>query len=167
MRYSRLKNEELQKYPYPNLIAEWRESGYSFCTLGDHMGLGRHREENDSEILAKLRGEDEITASEAVGLSRLFNAKMEYLFDHKLRIMSEMPIAYWRWFDSNKRIEEEMKQFKEREYIMREMKKKPYLFKFFKAVSNMSSDDLDRLLSDKTIFVRYSDLPEQKAREAS
>lgn len=37
MEYKRLSNEELSKFPYPNLIAELIESHYSICTLGDHM----------------------------------------------------------------------------------------------------------------------------------
>ena len=72
MEYKRLSNEELSKFPYPNLIAELIESHYSICTLGDHMGLGSRRQEDDPEIWAKLKGLRKITASEAIGLARLF-----------------------------------------------------------------------------------------------
>ena len=147
MNYCRLPNEKLQQYPYPNLIAEWWESGYSICTLGDHMGLGCYREENDSEIWAKLRGEEAITASEALGLSRLFGVEAGYLFNKELTVFSEKPIAYWRWFDTNRRREEEMRQFKEREDIMSEMKKKPYLFKAFKVIARMSEPEMGKLLA--------------------
>lgn len=147
MNYRRLSNEELQKCPYPNLIAEWRESGYSFCTLGKHMGLGCYREENDSQIWRKLRGEDKITAGEAIGLSELFGVKMSYLFDDKLAISREKPVAYWRWYESNRKLEEDLRQIEERECIMREMRQKTYLFKAFKTVAGMNKEELEKIIA--------------------
>lgn len=58
--------ETLSKYKYPNLVAEFMESGYSICTLSEHMGLGR-RKENDPLMKEKLFGSDEITCAEAAG----------------------------------------------------------------------------------------------------
>ena len=53
MWYKKMSNEELQKCPYPNLIAELIESGYSICTLGTHMGLGDHCEQADYNIFCR------------------------------------------------------------------------------------------------------------------
>lgn len=103
MNYERFTNEELQRFPYPNLISEWRESGYSICTLAEHMGIGLYRSEDDPETLGKLRGAEKITVSEAAGLCRLFGVEMDYLFSKELRVISDMPVAYWRWYDENKK----------------------------------------------------------------
>ena len=127
MEYKRLSNEELSKFPYPNLIAELIESHYSICTLGDHMGLGRYRREDDPEIWAKLRGQQKITASESVGLSRLFGAKLEYLFSDTLNILCEKPMAYIRWYDTNKRHEIETQQIRDRDKIMGILREFPAL----------------------------------------
>lgn len=104
MNYERFTNEELQRFPYPNLISEWRESGYSICTLAEHMGIGLYRSEDDPETLGKLRGAEKITTSEAIGLCRLFGVEMDYLFSKELKVISDMPAAYWRWYDENKKM---------------------------------------------------------------
>ncbi len=96
MIYRKLSAEELKQYPYPNLIAEWIASGYSVCTLGTHMGLPGRREEDDPEMMDKLHGRAEIMANEALGLSRLFGASMEYLFSRDLSTDGDQPIAYAR-----------------------------------------------------------------------
>ena len=83
----RLSNEQLEKFPYPNLIAEFIESGYSICTLADHMGLPGRRKEDDLEVWGKLRGEIDIMASESFGLSRLYNVNPDYLFSHELKVI--------------------------------------------------------------------------------
>lgn len=145
MNYARLSNEELKQFPYPNLIAEWRESGYSVCTLGDHMGLGRYREENDPVIMAKLRGDDKVTTEEAIGLAELFGTKLEYLFSHELKTMNGESMAYWRWYDRNKRKEEELKQIRMREEIMRNLREKPYLLEIFTELMKMSQKQLYEL----------------------
>ena len=71
--------ETLPKYKYPNLVAEFMETGYSICTLSEHMGLGR-RQENDPLINAKLFGDEKIMSDEAIGLARLFGCEIRYLF---------------------------------------------------------------------------------------
>lgn len=48
MNYKRLSNEELSKYPYPNLIAEIIESGYGLHTISDFMGHGNTYETKSS-----------------------------------------------------------------------------------------------------------------------
>lgn len=49
MYYKRLSVEQLKHLKYSNLMAELIESRYSICTVADHMGLGR-RKEDDSEV---------------------------------------------------------------------------------------------------------------------
>lgn len=142
MRYERFTNEELQRFPYPNLIAEWRESGYSICTLANHMELGMYRKEDDSQMMAKLRGEEQILTSEALGLSNLFGVAMEYLFSHNLKIITGKPAAYWRWFDKNKKIDEEIERNKKVREIERELKEKPYLLEFFKEAVTWNKEQL-------------------------
>lgn len=146
MFYRRLANEELRKFYYPNLVAEWRESRYSFCTLGEHMGLGCHRQENDPEIWAKLRGEISITAEEAVGLASLFGVKLDYLFSKELKTLGDMPVAYWRWLESNRRMDEQSKIFHEMERLGQEVKEKPYLLEFFTMISKMKEEELNLLV---------------------
>lgn len=134
MNYKRFSNEELKKYPYPNLIAEWRESGYSMCTLGDYMGLGQYRQEDDPEIWEKLKGVKDISASETLGLARLFNVDLKYLFSSELKLSTGMPVAYWRWYDSNKRKEEELKRDNDIWAIERELRKRPELLEDVKRI---------------------------------
>lgn len=86
MKYPRLSNEELQAFQYPNLMAELIESGYSICTCAEHMGLGRGVD--DAVVWAKIKGEDDIFTSEALGLARLFGVTLEYLFDSKLSMIA-------------------------------------------------------------------------------
>lgn len=146
MNYEQLSINELSKYPYPNLIAEIIESHYSICTVADHMGMGIHRKEDDPEVQAKLRGKDDISFSEALGLVRLFNSEFEYLFDHKLWIFNEKPVAYWRWFEESQKREEEMKRIENIQTIERELRKKPYLLDFMKEVSMWSREEVNKAI---------------------
>lgn len=138
MFYRKLSNEELKKFPYPNLMAEIIENHYSICTIGTHMGIGDHCQEDDSGVWGRLKGNIEINCLEAIGLASLFGVKMEYLFSHELETMSGMPKAYWRWLDTNERREREEKARKMREEIMRELRKKPYLLGFIKEMLTVS-----------------------------
>ena len=144
MRYKKLSNEELQRFPHPNLVAELIESGYSICTLGDHMGLGSRRSEDDPEIFAKLRGEKEILASEAVGLCRLFNVELDYLFSKELKTLGGKTFAYHRWYDWNQRMEREHIESCKREEIEKELREKPYLLDFMKEATKWSRDELEK-----------------------
>ena len=146
MIYKNLSNEELQQYPHPNLMAEFINSGYSICTLADHMGLGEHRKEDDPEVWAKLKGDCEILSSEAQGLTGLFGVKAEYLFSNDLKIFSDMPIAYWRWYDENKRKEREYQEYGTREEIIRELKDKPYLLDFIRQACTWSKEEMQRAI---------------------
>lgn len=146
MFYTRLSNEKLQKYPYPNLIAEWRESGYSFCTLGSRMGLGNYCEENDPKVWAKLTGEKEILADEAAELAALFGVDFKYLFSPELKVLDGKSYAYWRWLESNKARERESQQIRERDFIMRSLREKPYLFQVFKMFIPMSEKEIENVM---------------------
>lgn len=146
MNYKRLTIEELKEYKYPNLIAELIESGYSICTLGDHMGLKGRRGEDDREIWGKLKGNIDLYCTEALGLARLFSANMGYLFSHELNVFSGMPAAHWRWLDSNRdKVYEEEKSKKIQE-IERELQRKPELFEFMKLVVTLSKQERMSLL---------------------
>ena len=144
MYYKRLSNEELKKYPYPNLMAELIESGYSICTLANHMEIGEYRQQGDPEVWAKLRGEADILTGEAFGLSGLFSVSMEYLFSHELKVFNEKPAAYWRWLAENQKREKELEEIESRDEIMRELRRKPYLLEFMKAAAMWSKEELQR-----------------------
>lgn len=106
MNYQKLSIEELNKYPYPNLIAEIIYSGYSFNTIGDFMGIGakvngHYRTQDDKEILDRLNGTVEISAIEALGLAHYYNISFEYLFSKTLTVNAGKPEAYWRWLEEN------------------------------------------------------------------
>lgn len=133
MTYEKLSNEELQKFCYPNLIAELIESGYSICTCGEHMGLKGRRQEDDPEVWGKLSGAIDIVSSEAFGLSRLFGVELKYLFSDKLAIVDGMPIAHFHWYEWNQKMEREYNERRAREEIERELREKPYLLDFMKA----------------------------------
>lgn len=112
MRLSELTNEMLSTYKYPNLMAEVKESTYSICTIAEHIGLGRYRKEDDSKVWSKLTGREEILYDEALGLARLFDTKIEYLFSHELNIIDGQTAAYWRWFDFHQEAQRESEIFK-------------------------------------------------------
>lgn len=133
MNYRKLSAEELKQYPYPNLIAEWVASGYSVCTLGEHMGLPGKREEDDLEMMDKLHGRVEILANEAFGLSRLFGVSMEYLFSHELSMLGDQPGAYVRQAVKDYALEKAGRERDIRD-ISYTLEKKPYLICFVKAV---------------------------------
>lgn len=142
MIYAKKSNEELAKYRYPNLMAELINSGYSICTLADHMGLGGHRKEDDSEVWAKLKGDCEILCSEALGLTRLFGVEMKYLFSYDLEVLCDTPMAYFRWNDENKRKEREYWEYQERKKIICELSEKPYLLDFMKQACTWNKDEI-------------------------
>lgn len=118
MRLSELTNEMLSTYKYPNLMAEVKESTYSICTIAEHIGLGRYRKEDDSKVWSKLTGREEILYDEALGLARLFDTKIEYLFSHELNIIDGQTAAYWRWFDFHQEAQRESEIFKARNKIL-------------------------------------------------
>lgn len=138
----RLSIEELQEYPYPNLMAEIIESGYSICTVGEHMGLGRYLPEDSPEIWDRLTGNTDILFSEATGLARLFGADFDYLFSHGLRLISEKPYAYWRWLEENKRRKRELVEYRMRQKIDEALKEKPYLLKMVSIIVSMSEEEV-------------------------
>ncbi len=145
MYYKKLTNEQLQKLKYPNLIAELIESGYSICTCADHMGLpdGRYREQDDKEVWGKLYGEDELLATEAFGLAKLFGTSMEYLFAENLKTTNGEILAHIRWYESNQRREREYQEYLKREEINRELRKKPYLLDFLREVVKWSEKEFN------------------------
>lgn len=103
MNYNWLKYEDIVKYPYPNLMAEIKESGYSICTMSQYMGYGMCKEK-DKRIWDKLTGMTPILASEGFALGRLFEAKMEYLFSHDLATTDGVPNAKIKWEEEYKRL---------------------------------------------------------------
>lgn len=141
MFYRKLSHEELKKFPYPNLVAEVIESGYSICTVGDHMGLGQHCPEDSPEVLGRLNGEIELGATEAFKLTKLFGAEWEYLFSHELRVVAGETAAHWRWLEENRRKEQEQKEAAMRWEIGRELRDKPYLLSFMKEMLAISDDE--------------------------
>lgn len=153
MRYEKLSNDELNKYPYPNLMAEIIESGYSICTVAEHMGLPRRRQQYDAEVWGKLKGDVDILASEAIWLSHLYNVKMEYLFDDKLQVMCGMSLAYWRWRGWNEKIKREESQRQLVRKIQNTLMNRPELIQLFKELITLDADQLQEfklLFMEKT-----------------
>ena len=134
MNYKRLSNEALSNYKYPNLVAEIIESGYSICTIADHMGLGHYRKEDDPEVWGRLDGSIEMSAANMCGLLRLYNVKQEYLFSDTLSIKDGVSEAYWRWYDENKRSEREYERSQALSDIYRNLHENLYLAPYVKAV---------------------------------
>lgn len=145
MYYKKLTNNQLSTYKYPNLIAEIIESGYSIWCISDHMGLGQ-REQNDPEIWDKLTGKDIILCSEGIGLSKLFGVDLDYLFGKELKTLNGKPVAFWRWFDFNRKNEEESKLYRDIEDINRCIKENPYLLKFFKVFVTWNEEQLQEFM---------------------
>ena len=138
----------LKHYKYPNLIAEIFETGYSMCTLVDHMGLARSPQ-NEKLVTEKLNGRLEIQASEAFGLAKLFGCSLDYLFEKKLSMIGDVPEAYIRHYDYNKRQEENLKLFKLSEELRKTLKEKPYIAEFLKSAMSYSKEQIE--LATKTL----------------
>lgn len=98
MNYDWLGYDVIEKSKYPNLLAEIKESGYSICTVSDHMGCNPHVSEDDPGTWNKLLGRQGITLEESIGLVRLFNVSYEYLFAPHLEKVGAVPIAHFRWY---------------------------------------------------------------------
>ena len=138
----KMTNEKLKKYPFPNLMAEICESGYSICTVGDHMGLGSHCQEDDPEVWGRLRGNIEMSAHEAIGLVGLFGCTYEYLLSSELSAVGEKTEAYYRWYEHNQRMKYEMEVSELGFKIQRELKEKPYLYEFMKMAVGLNEDEI-------------------------
>ena len=141
MFYTRLSNDELKSLRYSNLMAELIESGYSICTLGDHMGVGQHCQEDDPVIWGKLRGEIEIFACEAIGLTGLFDCTYEYLFSGELLTVNGKPQAYYKWHEFNQRLEYEMAASKLGFKIYDALQEKPYLFELMETAVGLKETE--------------------------
>lgn len=139
--------DELKKFKYPNLIAELCESHYSICTLGEHMGLGHRRKENDPEVWAKLRGEEDMLASEAFGLARLFGADPDYLFADTLTMIGDYPMAVIRWMDSNREREQDQRRY-EIECLIHDMMKELMSLSILK-IKECKTEWLNQLRKEK------------------
>ena len=121
------------------------ETGYSICTLSEHMGNGRCKED-DAVINAKIFGDEKITAQEASGLAQLFGCKLEYLFSTEIEMIGDVPAAYIRHLDSNRRQEREMKLFRISEEIRRTLKQKPYLGEFMEQALTLNEEQVQQAI---------------------
>lgn len=139
----KLTIEELQSYPYPNLMAEIMESGYSICTVGEHMGLGRYCENDDPEVWGRLTGEKEIAYSEAAGLMGLYGTGADYLFADNLKIVSGKPYAYWRWLEHNLQKEQELSAYRRLQKIDRALRNNPFLLTLVSEIITLNENELN------------------------
>lgn len=140
MNYDWMKYEDIEKFKYPNLLAEIKESGYSICTVADHMGIGQYVREDDTKTWNKLTGRMDILHSEVAGLMKLFGVEYDYLFSHDLSVMNEKPVAYWRWYDSNKRKKEELKRNNEISKIYLELSNDSEFLEFSKFCMSLTKE---------------------------
>lgn len=141
MKYRKLTTEELNKFKYPNLVAEVIETGYSICTLSEHMGYGR-REEDDPLIRGKVFGKIEISAKEAFALAGLFNCEYEYLFSDQLSVVCGKSAAYYRHYEINRRIEKDCEIFQLTERLRERMKKEDEFLMLMQIIAELSTDSI-------------------------
>ncbi len=142
---SELTIEELQLFKYPNLMAEAKETTYSIGTIADHMGLSKpYLEEDAGKIWDKLTGTSDMLASEAIGLARLFNVSLEYLFGSELIVDKGQTVAYWRWLDRKEQVKKEAERNRQVWEIERKLKENTYLLEFVKEVVDWSPEQLNR-----------------------
>lgn len=154
MNYQKLTNEELNKCKYPNLIAEIIESGYSTCTLGDFMGLGRYIKEGDPVVWDKINGKVEMPASQACALAKYYNVTIEYLFSEKLWVVDGKPVAYWSWLKTNQQQEKELQRMNDFRRIECELHNRPELLEFMKKAITWSDEQIElatKILSNLVI----------------
>ena len=133
MNNKRVSNEMLSRCKYPNLMAEIVESTYSICTIAEHMGLGR-RKEDDPEVWGMLNGTIEMRASNMYGLMHLYNAEYEYLFSETLQIVDGKPAAYWHWYERNQKQQRELEGLQALSRIYNTLNDKLYLTGYVQAV---------------------------------
>lgn len=146
MFYEKLTNEQLKKYPYPNLMAELIESGYSICTLGNWMNLGRYLPEDSQEVWGRLTGEKEFYASEVVALTGLFRVEYEYLFSHQLTVVGEKTAAYYRWHEWNRKQKLNSLRFEQRERISMKLRERPEFGDFVEQILKLEQSELEKLI---------------------
>lgn len=141
MNYRKLGTAELNKYKYPNLVAEIMESGYSICTLSEHMGYGRCKED-DSLIRAKVFGDGEISFTECVALVRLFACDFEYLFAEELRVEEGRPMAFYRHYEMNRQLERDSEIYRLAERLRERMRKEEGFLEFMKVMAEVDMEDV-------------------------
>lgn len=137
--------DEIRRYPYPNLMAEFYESGYSICTLGKYMGIGDRCENDDPEVWARLRGDEKLTGAAAMSLAALFSVGLDYLLSGELEMRGGAPLAYLRHLKSNLKLEQDAEAEKFMQEIRRELKAKPYLFDLMRVAVTCSDEQIREL----------------------
>ena len=142
MYYKKLSIEELNRFKYPNLVAEVIESGYSMCTLSEQMGYGRC-EENDPIIRGKIFGEIGISAIEGFCLAELFRCKLEYLFSEKLSVCDGKSCAFYRHYEMNRRIEKDIEMFRLAEKLKKRMREDNEFFLFMQVAIDLDIKDIE------------------------
>lgn len=152
MNYYWLTYEEIEKAKYPNLLAEIKESGYSTSTLADFMGLGakkngEKRSEDDPEVWDKLTGKEELLASELFGIAKYYNAGVDYLLSHKLEMCQGKSVAYWRWYEENKRMQEDIERKKAIMEIYDELIVNSELLEFMKWCKTLTREQRKEVMS--------------------
>lgn len=145
MNYDWMTYEEIEKAKYPNLLAEIKESGYSICTISEFMGFGMCKED-DKTVWDKLYGVEEITLKEARNLCRHYGVDFTYLFDKKLHNTCGKSIAYWRWYDENRKKQEEIERRKAIMEIYNELVANPELLEFMKWCKTLTKEQRRTLL---------------------
>lgn len=150
MKYKELDLETLKGFRYPNLAAEVIESGYSICTLSQHMGYS-YCKEDDNFVHEKVFGNSEITTSEAIGLAALFNCKLEYLFSDDLALCCGRSVAYWRHYETNKKLEQEIEARKTLRRIEERAKSEKDFFDFLKYIVELDMNNIGFTSSDVQI----------------
>lgn len=126
-----LSENEMERYPFPNLLAEIKESGYSYATLSEWLEMPQETESYNL-IDNKLIGKSEVTFGEAEKLSRLFSCGVEYLFTDTLKKLNGRAFAYYRHYEINKQLEQDQRNFALVNEIQSYLKQYPKAYQIIK-----------------------------------
>ena len=146
MNYDWMKYDDIKRAKYPNLLAEIKESHHSICTVAEFMGLGKHTKEDDKTVWDKLTGRSDIYANECAGLMKLFGVKYEYLFSDELSVINDASEAYWRWYEMNKKENEEHEKNMTIAKIYYELTEDTEFYEFSKFCMNMTKEQRHEML---------------------
>ena len=138
--------DTLNTYKYPNLVAEYVNTGYSYCTIGEWLGFGHHCKEDDPRITGMVFDRYPITATQAFSLSKLFKCRMEYLFADTLMVEGGKPMAYWRHYATNKRLKHDLNLTKLDQKISNRMRDD---YKFYLAMTVIADMEMDEILAEE------------------
>lgn len=140
--------KQLKDSTYPNLLAEIMESHYSICTIASYMGY-RCPNEDDPFIWDKLLGKTEIHVGEMRVLCALFKCSADYLFSDELEVLCKKPMAFYRYYEINKKKHHDMEVHRVVDEITEKVKKSEVFLKFIDLCSKFNEEDIIKLMGSE------------------